>query len=131
MTAAARRVAQANGTLADKLKWNLIGTQEFLAPGLLTSLTKEFDAAAPNNDYYKWNLDSINLFNLMRLTTGAERQFAAQVMAVQQRTIGDDVNAWFEGLRAASTGEIDRREMAKGHLLQWLDYRANTQRACP
>lgn len=131
MTVAARHVAQRAGTLVDQLKWNLVGLQEFLVPGLLTSLTKEIDSAAPHDDYYKWNLDSLNLFNLLRLTSGAERQLAAQVMAVEHRTIGDDVNAWFEALRAASTGEAARREMAKTHLLQWPAYRAATISGAP
>jgi hypothetical protein len=126
MTVAARHVANEDGSLADKLKWNTIGLAEYAVPGLLTALTKEIDIGGPHSSYYKFNLDTINEFNLMRLTTGFERSIAASTMAVEQGTIGDDVNAWFEGLRSAVTGEVDRREMAKQHLLQWLDYRANT-----
>jgi hypothetical protein len=40
------------------------------------------------------------------------------------RTTGDDVNAHFETVTFAMTGEARRRDLAVTHLREWRDYRA-------
>ena len=84
----------------------------------------EFDAAQPNNGYFKYNLHHLTAFNLLRTLTGAERDVVAAGFAVLDKTTGDDLNAHFEAITYAVTGDQPRLTGAASHLLQWLDYRS-------
>ena len=58
--------------------------------------------------------------------TGTERELVLQSFAVMDKTTRDDINAHFEAITYAQTGEKARLDAAVLHLRQWLDYRAYT-----
>jgi hypothetical protein len=120
---AARHVAS---TTADKARWNAVWSEELATQGPLLGVEKEINSAQPSEGYFKFNLDHLTGFNLLRTTTGAERDVLARGFAVMDKTTRNDGNAHFEALTFGLTGETARREAAITHLLEWLDYRQNT-----
>ncbi|MEY2470502.1 MAG: hypothetical protein QOF21_3200 [Actinomycetota bacterium] len=124
---AVRHVADTGGALADKLKWDAIWLEEFATQGPAVGGSLAIDALRPRDDYYKWNLSHLNAFNLLRTTTGVERDVLARGIAAMDKTTNDDINAHFEAIMYAMTGERPRLDQSVTHLRQWLDYRANVE----
>ncbi len=122
-----RHVLARGGAAADKLKWDAIWLEEFATQGPALGPSLALDALRPRDDYYKWNLNHLNAFNLLRTTSGLERQVLALGLSVMDKTISDDVNAHFEAIMYASTGQQRRLDQAVTHLREWLDYRANIE----
>jgi hypothetical protein len=120
---AARHVAS---TVADKQRWNAVWAEELATQGPLLGAEKEINSAQPSEGYFKFNLDHLTGFNLLRTTTGAERDLLARGFAVMDKTTRNDGNAHFEALTYGLTGETSRRDAAVTHLFEWLDYRQNT-----
>ena len=83
------------------------------------------DSAQPNDGYYKFNLHHLAMFNLLRTTTGTERDLLARGFGVMDKTTQDDVNAHFEAITYSATGDQWRLDAAVQHLREWLGYRAN------
>jgi hypothetical protein len=126
MANAARHVADVAGSAADKQKWDAIWAEELSNQGPELGPSMEVDAAQPNDGYYKFNLHHLTAFNLLRTTTGTERDLIARGFAVVDKTTRDDVNAHFEAITYSATGDKWRLDAAVEHLRQWLQYRANT-----
>jgi hypothetical protein len=115
-----------DGAPADKLRWDGIWTEELASQGPILGLSFEVDSAQPNEGYYKFNLHHLAAFNLLRTTSGAERDLFARSFAVMDTTTRDDVNAHFEAIAFSITGEQARLDDAITHLQQWRDYRRTT-----
>jgi len=124
---AVRYVANNGGALADQTKWNGIWAAEFLTQGAALSASLASDAVQPHDSYYKWNLSHLNSFNLLRTTKGVERHVLLRGIAAMDKTTRDDVNAHFEAITYAMTGEQQRLNLATTHLREWLDWRANVE----
>jgi hypothetical protein len=120
---AARHVAV---TRDDKLRWDAVWAEELATQGPLLGVEKEVNTAQPSEGYFKFNLDHLTGFNLLRTTTGAERDLLARGFAVMDKSTRDDGNAHFEALTYGLTGEPARRDAAVTHLQEWLDYRQRT-----
>jgi hypothetical protein len=104
-------------------------TQEMRKNGYGTTFGSMVDTMAPTSDYYKWNLGHLTGYNLLRLeprdaASANERQRLRGAFGIMDATTGDDVNAHFETVTYALTGETGRRNAAIEHLRQWRDYRA-------
>ncbi len=124
---AVRHVTRLGGSTADKVKWNAIWQEEFSSQGAAVGPSLAFDTLQPHDSYYKWNLSHLNAFNLLRTTRGVERQVLARGIAAMDKTTNDDINAHFEAMMFASTGEHHRLADATRHLREWLQWRANVE----
>jgi hypothetical protein len=124
---AVRHVADNGGATADKAKWDAIWGEEFTTQGPEVAGSLASDAIQPHDSYYKWNLSHLNAFNLLRTTTGVQRRLLLRGIAAMDKTTRDDVNAHFEAITYAVTGEQHRLTLATKHLREWLDWRANVE----
>jgi hypothetical protein len=86
----------------------------------------EVDSFQPNEGYFKFNLHHLAGFYLLRTTSGPDREVIARGFAEMDKTTRDDLNAHFEALTYAITGDPARRDAAVEHLEQWRSYRAAT-----
>ena len=111
---------------ADRSRWDALWAEELATQGPLLAAEKEINSAQPSEGYFKFNLDHLTGFNLLRTTTGTDRAVIARGFAVMDKTTRNDGNAHFEALTYGLTGESARRDAAVQHLFQWLDYRQNT-----
>ncbi|MEO6206286.1 MAG: hypothetical protein ABIO67_13045, partial [Mycobacteriales bacterium] len=119
---AARHVAGA----ADRPKWDAVWAEEFASQAPLLAAEREINSEQPSEGYFKFNLDHLTGFNVLRTTTGSERDVMARAFAVMDKTTRDDGNAHFEALTYGLTGQATRRDLAVTHLREWVDYRDNT-----
>ncbi|MBI3849694.1 MAG: hypothetical protein HY298_05305 [Verrucomicrobia bacterium] len=122
MVHAARHVARAAGTLADRAKWDAIWAEEwttqepFIGPG--------YTGSKPHDTYYGFNFSHLRNYDLIMyendpgVRAGFRRDFA-----IMDATTRDDVNAHFEAITYAMTGEPGRLDLAVTHLGDWLTYR--------
>ena len=124
MTNAVRHVADAGGAAADRQKWDAVWAEELATEGPQLAASMEIDSAQPYEGYYKFNLHHLTGFNLLRTTSGTERDLIAQAVGVMDRTTGSHLNAHFEAITFAVTGDRPRLDAAVTHLHQWLDYRS-------
>jgi hypothetical protein len=108
-----------------KQKWDAVWAEELANEGPQLGPSMVIDSAQPNDGYYKFNLHHLTAFNLMRTTTGAERDLLLRGFAPADKTTRDDINAHFEAITYSMTGDRWRLDAAVAHLRQWLDYRAN------
>lgn len=127
MANAVRHVADEGGTPADQQKWDRIWSEEFATEGPQLGPSMIVDSAQPNDGYYKFNLHHLAGFDLLRTTTGSERDQLARGFAVMDATTRDDIDAHFEAITYSATGEKSRLDDAVTHLEQWLTYRANVE----
>lgn len=128
---AARHVAAVAGDAATALQWEALWVEELASQGPLVAANMAVDNAQPSSSYFKFNLNHLLGFNLLRTTRGPERDLLARGFAVMDETTRDDENAHFEALTFGLTGDADRRDDAVTHLEQWLDYRAATAGGLP
>jgi hypothetical protein len=120
-----RYVVDAIGTDAERQRWNAIWAEELATQGPLLAVQMEVDTKDNYEPYYKFNLNHLNGFDVLRTTTGAEREFLAAGFAVMDKTTKDEINAHFEAITYALTGEQRRLDLAVKHLREWLQYREN------
>jgi len=74
-----------------------------------------------NNSYFKFNLDSINLFNLIRLESSSFKVIYHQAYDVLRHHTGDQKNAFFNMIDRALSGSNDAREADTREMLdEWL-----------
>jgi len=123
MANAARHVAESP---ADRQRWQAIWAEELASQGPLLGASMEVDSFQPNEGYFKFNLHHLAGFNLLRTTSGAERDVIARGFGVMDKTTRDDLNAHFEAITYSLTGDPVRRDAAVTHLDQWQEYRAAT-----
>lgn len=121
---AARHVADISGSAADRQTWDAAWQEELASQGPLVGAEKEINTAQHNDGYFKFNLDHLTGFNLLRTTSGAEHDLIARGFAVMDKSTRVDGNAHFEALTYGLTGERARRDAAVKHLHEWLQYRA-------
>lgn len=131
MANAVRHVVAATGNKIAMVKWDAAWKEELATQGPILAASMVVDSAQPNQSYYKFNLNHLTLFNLIRTTTGAERTLALQALSTMDATTGDDINAHFEAITYWATGEVARRNAAVTHLREWLNYRANADNGVP
>jgi hypothetical protein len=127
MTNAVRHVVNNGGSAADQQRWNAVWAEELVTQAPLLGLSMEIDNLENYEPYYKFNLHHLNAFNLLRTTTGADRELLALGFAVEDKTTRDDINAHFEAITYALTGEQWRLDAAVTHLREWLQYRARVE----
>ena len=126
MAQSVRHVTRVAGPAAAALRWEAVWAAELASQGPLLAGSMEADALEPNNAYYKFNLNHLTMFNLARLERDpAVRSLIVQAFGVMDHTTGDDLNAHFEAITYAVTGESSRHDASVEHLRQWLDYRHN------
>jgi hypothetical protein len=85
------------------------------------------DTTSPTDSYYKWNLGHLTGYGLLRLepkASASERDRLRAGFGILDASTRDDVNAHFETITYALTGETARRDAAIEHLRQWRSYRA-------
>jgi hypothetical protein len=125
MAQAARHVASVAGTPEQQATWNAVWAEELATQLPMLAASMEVDAVQPHDGYYKYNLHHLTSHSLIRLEANPALQLAfRQAMSVMDRTTSDDVNAHFETITFALTGETARRDLAVQHLREWRDYRA-------
>ena len=126
MAQVARHAANVAGTAADRAKWDLVWLTQLatMLPQLSGSML--VDAATPHDSYYKFHLNHITGFNLVRLEpNNVVRGVMRHAFSVMDATTGDDLDALYEAITFSLTGEQSRLQDAVLHNRQWLDYRAN------
>lgn len=126
MAQAAHHVASKLGT--DAAKWQAVWAAELLTQGPALALSMEFDAVQPYESYYKHNLSHLIGYNITRTAPNeAARTLFHQAVGVMDHSTRDDINAHFETITYALTGETSRRDAAITHLREWRDYRARIE----
>jgi hypothetical protein len=131
LTNAVRHVVDTGGAAADQQKWDAVWTEELANQGPQLAASLEIDSAQPNAGYYKFNLHHLTSFNLLRTTTGVERDLILRSVGAMDKTTRDDINAHFEAITYAMTGDKPRLDAAVTHLHQWLAYRASVESGTP
>jgi hypothetical protein len=127
LTNAARHVASVAGSAEQQAQWQAVWAEELASQGPLLGASMEIDAVQPNAGYYKFNLHHLTGLNLFRFVTNpVEQLLVKQAIGVMDKTTGDDVNAHFEAITYAMTGEPARLDAAVQHLREWRSYRSRT-----
>ena len=127
MALGAKHVAPAV-SLAETARWEAIFAEEFATQGPVLAFSMEFDSIEPHVSYYKHNLSHLIGYDLgMRAPTAAHRLLFKQAVGAMDNTTGDDLNAHFEAITYALTGETSRLEAAIQHLREWRDYRTRIE----
>jgi hypothetical protein len=128
----AYHVAHAAPGRDDVAKWDALWTEELLTQGPDLALEMQIDATQPYQSYYKHNLNHLLASDIIRLAPdAATRTLFMQAAGVMDKTTGDDINAHFETLTFAMTGERSRLDAATEHLRQWRDYRTRIETGVP
>ncbi|MFN2539759.1 MAG: hypothetical protein ABR549_16630 [Mycobacteriales bacterium] len=112
----------------ERAKWQGIWAEELATQGPVLAASMEVDSVQPNDGYYKFNLHHLTGFNLMRTTAEPARSLVKQAISVMDKTTGDDLNAHFEAITYAMTGEPGRLDAAVQHLREWRVYKARVER---
>ena len=92
------------------------------ALAIQTSLPLTIDALNDRSSYFKFNLDYITMYNLIRLeTSGSLKSFYEDAYAVMRRTTDDHGNGHFNMIDRALHGPDSRRDATTRDLLDaWL-----------
>jgi hypothetical protein len=90
----------------------------FLSPLVIAPISIE---VLDNNSYFKFNLDSINLFNLIRLESSSFKGIYKQAYNILRRHTDDQKNAFFNMIDRALNGPNDARDADTREMLEeWL-----------
>jgi hypothetical protein len=112
----------------DTNKWFAILLEELLTQGPMLAGSMELDAFQPYESYYKHNLSHLIAYNITtRAPNPTVRTVFKQAVGAMDNSTKDDINAHFEAITYALTGETSRRDAAVQHLREWRDYRANIE----
>jgi len=125
---AARHVADLAGDHVQQATWDAWYAEELATMG--PNLATEYLLAiqSPHNSYYNFNLNHITNFSAIREEpVAAIRDYLKRTFAIIDATTRDDVNAHFEAITYALTGEPARLAKALTHLEQWIGYHDLTQ----
>lgn len=132
MTVGAYHVTQALPGHPDTQKWQAILAEEVATQGPVLAFSMEFDSTQPYAGYYKHNLSHLIGYDItMRAPNQALRTLFSQAVGAMDNSTGDDINAHFEAITFAITGESSRRDDAVTHLRQWRDYRTRIDTGVP
>jgi hypothetical protein len=122
----ARHVATVLGNAGEQRKWNAVWLEELATQGTILGPSEVQNAYEPDTSYYKFNLEWLTGYNTMRLEPNARvRKLLGAGLAAMDATTGDDINAHFETITYALTGEQSRLADAVTHLREWKAWRAN------
>lgn len=125
MAKAAQHVAHTSPERYDVERWDAVYSDEVDSQVPILAGSMAFDAIQPNEAYFKFNLHHLTGFNITRLEEDPSINASyMEAMGVMDHTTGDDINAHFETITFALTGETDRFEDAIQHLREWRSYRA-------
>jgi len=90
----------------------------FLSPLVIEPISIE---VLDNNSYFKFNLDSINLFNLIRLESSSFGAIYRQAYDILRRHTDDQKNAFFNMIDRALSGPNNARDADTQRMLDdWL-----------
>lgn len=90
----------------------------FLSPLVIVPISLE---VLDNNSYFKFNLDSINLFNLIRLESSSFNTIYRQAYDILWRHTDDQKNAFFNMIDRGLGGPNDARDADTREMLdEWL-----------
>jgi hypothetical protein len=90
----------------------------FFSPLVIVPISLE---VLDNNSYFKFNLDSINLFNLIRLESSSFKAIYRQAYDILRRHTDDQKNAFFNMIDRALSGPNDVRDADTREMLEeWL-----------
>jgi hypothetical protein len=90
----------------------------FFSPLVIVPISFE---VLDNNSYFKFNLDSINLFNLIRLESSSFKGIYRQAYDILRRHTDNHKNAFFNMIDRALSGPNDARDADTRELLdEWL-----------
>lgn len=125
--AASHVVTEAPGR-ADSEKWQAVFAEELVTLAPFVAFAQEFDQTQPYDSYFKHNLDHLIGFNLIRnAPNDTARTIYAQAMGIMDSTTRRHLNAHFETITYALTGESDRLHDALTHLREWRTYRTRIE----
>ncbi len=124
MVQVARHAARYVGTAADRQKWEAVWAGQLVTSLPQLSGSMQLDAVQPHDSYYKFHLNFLTGFNLIRLEPNRTvRDEMRRAIGVMDATTGDDINALYEAFTFALTGEVSRLNDAVLHHRQWMDYK--------
>jgi hypothetical protein len=90
----------------------------FLSPLVIVPISIE---VLDNNSYFKFNLDAINLFNLIRLESSSFKGIYREAYDILRRHTNDQINAFFNMIDRALSGPNDARDANTREMLEeWL-----------
>jgi hypothetical protein len=128
----ARHVTEKAPGRPDATKWQAVYAEEVATTLPMLAGSMEFDAAQPNESYYKFNLHHLTLYNTIRTTANAAvRAEMLRSLGVMDRTTGDDLNAHFETITYSVSKESKRLTAAISHLRHWRVYRTRIDTGSP
>ena len=129
MTQAAYHVVTEAPGHPDTTKWQLLWDTELVTLTPFFAFSHLLDATAPYDSYYKWNLEHLIAYNLIRQAPNVVGQTVfKQAFSVMDASTNNDINAHFEAVSYAITGEPTRLMESITHLRQW---RATGRRSKP
>lgn len=127
MTLGAMHVATATNH-PDAAKWQAIFAEELATQGPFLAFSMEVDSTQPYEGYYKHNLSHLIGYNFGARAPSPEiRSLFMQAVGAMDNSTGDDVNAHFEAITYALTGEQRRLDDSITHLREWRDYRTRVE----
>ncbi|HEX9890368.1 MAG TPA: hypothetical protein VGA69_12865 [Nitriliruptorales bacterium] len=124
----ARRAAAIAGTPEQQARYEAIWAEELATQLPVLAFEMLVDDTDTHGGYYKYHLHHMTGFNLIRLEQ--DPVLRAEFMrgfGVMDTVTRSHVNAFYEALTYALTGEADRLDDAVVHHRQWLDYFANAE----
>ncbi|MEX0873381.1 MAG: hypothetical protein WD179_00330 [Actinomycetota bacterium] len=125
MAQAASHVTAAAPGRADDIFWQAVYLEELATIGPFAPVSQFLDQSMPYDSYYKHNLDHLIGFNLARnAPNDLAKLFYGQSMSIMDSTTRSHLNAHFETITYALTGDQARLDDAVEHLRQWRAYRA-------
>jgi hypothetical protein len=123
MAQSARRAAQVVGTPVQKAFFEAAWTEELATQGPLL-LGDSLLGAENLASYYPQNLAHLTGFNTIREEKNpVVSALLRQSFSIIDATTNDDLNAHFEAITYALTGDTWRRDNAVRHLFDWMAYR--------
>jgi hypothetical protein len=122
---AAWHVVHADPGRSDTAVWDAVHAEEIANDLPQLAGEMEIDDAQPNSSYYKFNLNHLTMFDITKEETNPALNLAVrQAFGVMDSTTRDDVNAHFETITYALTGDTSRLNEAVTHLRDWRNYYA-------
>jgi hypothetical protein len=123
----ARHAAGVTKNKLKKLRYDALWSHE-VATTIATGqvhVNAAFDATQPHDAYYKYQLELMSWFNVIRLEPRMVNQrMLRSSLSPMWASLRDDGNAFFEAMIYALTGGNDARDLAVTHHHDWLDYYA-------